>query len=62
MLIPRIIYDSSCNYHNDGKYSSIQPDSLFDLSKNFLFVLADDVVDSDTGKITMKTDDDSNHK
>lgn len=57
MLIPRIVYDSSCNYHNDSQYSSIQSNSLFDLSKNFLFVLADNIVDSNIGKVIVKTED-----
>lgn len=51
MFIPRIVYDSSCNYYNDNQYSSIESTSLFDLSKNFLLVLADNV-DPKTDKYT----------
>lgn len=57
MFIPRIVYDSSCNYHNDSQYSSIQPESLFDLSKTFLYVLTNNIVDSDIGMVKAKSED-----
>ncbi|GEM_PF-2379899 len=43
MLIQRIIYDNSCNYFNEKNNTSAQADSLFDLMKDYIQIIEEEI-------------------
>ena len=49
MYIQKIIYDSSCNFRNNKFYPSVHVSALFDLTKDYIYVIDKDIytVDAD---------------
>lgn len=42
MYIPKIVYDSSCNFHNTKSHASVHESALFDLTRDYVYVIDED--------------------
>lgn len=57
MYIQRIVYDSSCNYHDSQCQPSISPDAMFNLTKDYLYVISEEtIVENNTISIQKDSD------
>lgn len=43
MYIQSVVYDSSCRYVSENRKSSALPDSLYELTKEYAYVIAEEV-------------------
>ena len=53
MYVPRVQYEDCCSFQDTNSKGSSQPDSLFNLTKNYYFVVsneADNITQCDTNK------------
>ena len=41
MYIPKNIYDSSCNYQSNKFHASVMENALFDLTKDYTYIVDD---------------------
>lgn len=55
MYIQRIVYDSSCNYHDSQCQPSIAPNAMFNLTKDYLYVISEEIA-TESGTVSAPTD------
>ena len=43
MYVQHVVYDSSCNYQTDIGQPSVAPEAMFNLAKDYLYIIQENV-------------------
>ena len=55
MYIQSVVYDSSCEYNTENSYPSACADSLYDLTKDYVYIVNDEyIVINELSQLTIK--------
>ena len=51
MYIQSVIYDSSCEYNIENRYPSVCADSLYELTKDYMYIVNEEVIFFDSVEV-----------